>query len=227
MFGGSLGNLLPLAIGIAISPIPIIACILMLFTAKARVNGPAFLVGWVAGVAVATTLVMALSGASGATTATDTGPTIGDAIVLLLGIGAILLGIRQWRSRPKPGETAAMPAWMAAVDQFTPIKALGFGFLLSAVNPKNLALAAAAGLAIDTAVAAGGNAVAMIVLFTIVASLSIAVPVIYLLIGGEGAKATLEGWRAWLATHNAAVMTVLFIVIGAKLAGQGLDAFLG
>ena len=30
MFAGSLGSLLPLAIGIAISPIPIIACILML-----------------------------------------------------------------------------------------------------------------------------------------------------------------------------------------------------
>ena len=35
MFAGSLGSLLPLAIGIAISPIPIIACILMLFSAKA------------------------------------------------------------------------------------------------------------------------------------------------------------------------------------------------
>jgi hypothetical protein len=37
---------------------------------------------------------------------------------------------------------------------------------------------------------------------------------------------TLDGWRTWLAANNAAVMAVLFIVIGAKLVGSGLDAFL-
>ena len=61
MFAGSLGSLLPLAIGIAISPIPIIACILMLFSARARANGPAFLIGWVAGIALVTLLVFRLS----------------------------------------------------------------------------------------------------------------------------------------------------------------------
>ena len=227
MFGGVLGDLLPLAIGIAISPIPIVACILMLFTAKARLNGPAFLLGWVLGVTVVTTLVVLLSDATAATDDTASGPSLGDIILLLLGIGAILLGIRQWRGRPKPGEDAKMPPWMAAIDQFTPVKALGFGFLLSAINPKNLGLAAAAGLVIDQGVAAGGSALAMELLFIILASLSIGVPVIYLLAGGEGAKHTLEGWRTWLEAHNAAVMAVLFVVIGAKLVGGGLDAILG
>ena len=35
---------------------------------------------------------------------------------------------------------------MAAIDDFTFVKALGLGFLLSAVNPKNLIMAAGAGL---------------------------------------------------------------------------------
>jgi hypothetical protein len=227
MFGGSLGDLLPLAIGIAISPIPIIACILMLFSARARVNGPAFLIGWVVGVTLVTTAVVILSGASGTTDATTDGATSGDLIVFLLGAGAILLGIRQWRGRPKPGETPAMPSWMQAIDAFTPGRALAFGVLLSAVNPKNLALAVAGGIVIDSAAATGGNTAAMIALFVILASLSIAVPVLYLLVGGERAKVTLDGWRTWLAAHNAAVMAVLFIVIGAKLLGQGLDGLLG
>jgi len=227
VFGGSLGDLLPLAIGIAISPIPIIACILMLFSAKARVNGPAFLVGWVLGVTVVTTLVVFLSDASAATDDPASGPSLGDLVILLLGIGAILLGLRQWRGRPKPGEDAAMPSWMAAIDGFAPGKAFGFGFLLSAVNPKNLGLAAAAGLVIDEAVANGGNALAMEIVFVVLASLSIAVPVVYMLVGGDAAKKTLDGWRTWLAAHNAAVMAVLFVVIGAKLMGNGLDALLG
>jgi len=227
MFGGSLGDLLPLAIGIAISPIPIIACILMLFSARAQVNGPAFLLGWVVGVAVVTTAVVILSDTSGMTDSTTGGASRKDLIEFLLGVAAILLGVRQWRGRPEPGEAPALPSWMEAIDGFTPGRALAFGVLLSAVNPKNLALAIAGGVAIDSAMAAGGNAAAMIALFVVVASLSIAVPVLYLLVGGERAKVRLDGWRTWLAAHNAAVMAVLFVVIGAKLLGQGLDGLLG
>ena len=226
MFAGSLGSLLPLAIGIAISPIPIIACILMLFSVKARVNGPAFLVGWVAGITLVTLLVFRLSDATGATDEAS-GPSLGDIVVLLLGLGAIALGVKQWKGRPKPGEDAAMPTWMQAIDGFTPVKALGFGVLLSALNPKNLGLAIAAGVVIDQATAAGGNPVAMEILFVAIASVSIAVPVVYMLVGGEGAKRTLEGWKTWLGANNAAVMAVLFIVIGAKLVGSGLDGLLG
>ena len=82
------------------------------------------------------------------------------------------------------------------------------------------------GWLIDQAVANGGNALAMVVVFMVIASLSIAVPVVYMLVGGEGAKKTLEGWRTWLTANNAAVMTVLFIVIGAKLVGSGLDGII-
>ena len=120
-----------------------------------------------------------------------------------------------------------MPTWMQAIDGFTPVKALGFGVLLSALNPKNLGLAIAAGVVIDQATAAGGNAIAMEILFVVIASVSIAVPVIYMLVGGEGAKHTLDGWKTWLQANNAAVMAVLFIVIGAKLVGSGLDGLLG
>src|SRR6478752_8270223 len=98
MFGGSLGSLLPLAIGIAISPVPIIACILMLFSAKARLNGPAFLVGWVAGITLVTLIVFRLSDASGATDAAS-GPSLGDVVILLLGLGAVALGVKQWKGR--------------------------------------------------------------------------------------------------------------------------------
>ena len=37
---------------------------------------------------------------------------------------------------------------------------------------------------------------------------------IYYLLGGEPAKAELDSMKSWLALHNAAVMTVLFLVLG-------------
>ncbi len=48
----AIGDLLPSAVGVALSPVPIIAVILMLGTPKARSNGPAFAVGWVAGLVI-------------------------------------------------------------------------------------------------------------------------------------------------------------------------------
>jgi hypothetical protein len=47
--GEAIGQSLPLAIGVALSPIPIIAVVLMLTTPRARADGPAFVLGWLVG----------------------------------------------------------------------------------------------------------------------------------------------------------------------------------
>lgn len=62
--GEAIGDILPLAIGVALSPVPIIAIVLMLGTPRARVNGPAFAVGWLAGLTVVGTIVLLVVGDS-------------------------------------------------------------------------------------------------------------------------------------------------------------------
>jgi len=56
----------------------------------------------------------------------------------------------------------------------------------------------------------------------IIASLTIAGPVVYYLLGGESVKAKLDEMKDWLVLHNNAVMAVLFVVFGAKLIADGL-----
>jgi hypothetical protein len=53
-------------------------------------------------------------------------------------------------------------------------------------------------------------------------AVTIAGPVIYYLLGGDQATARLDVLKAWLAVHNAAVMTVLFLVFGADLIAMGI-----
>jgi len=53
--GQAISEVLTFAVGVAISPMPIIAVILMLFSQRAKVNGPAFLLGWVLALAVVST----------------------------------------------------------------------------------------------------------------------------------------------------------------------------
>jgi threonine/homoserine/homoserine lactone efflux protein len=218
------GDILPLAIGIAISPIPIIAVILMLFSNRARVNGPAFLVGWVIGVAAVTIVVLLVADASDAATDSDASTGVSWA-KLILGLVLILLGLRQWRTRPQLGEPESTPKWMSAIDAFTPVKALGTGVLLSAINPKNLILAAGAGATLAQAGLSSGDDTVLVILFVLVASVSIAGPVLVYLFGGDKAQHVLDAWKAWLGVHNAAVMTVLLVVMGSILVGKGLDIF--
>jgi Sap, sulfolipid-1-addressing protein len=45
----AIGQVLSLGVGVALSPVPIIAVVLMLGTPRARTNGPAFVLGWVIG----------------------------------------------------------------------------------------------------------------------------------------------------------------------------------
>lgn len=134
----------------------------------------------------------------------------------------MLLAVRHWRNRPAPGETPEPPKWMSAIDTLTPVKAGGLGLLLSAANPKNLALELGAGVSLAQAGVSGGEAAVGLIVFVALASLTIAVPVVFSFGGGERAAQVLDGWRVWLASHSTAVMAVLFVVFGAVLFSQGL-----
>ena len=219
--GQAIGQSLPFAIGVAISPVPIIGVVLMLSAAHGRVTGPAFLVGWIAGLAVLGTAVLLIS--SGAN-ASNSGQPATWLSILKLCLGALLLLVagKQWRGRPRAGENAQLPKWMAAIDRFGAVKALGMGVLLADVDPKNFLITVGAAAAIaQTGVSSGDQAIALAV-FVVVASLGVGAPVaIFFLLGDRAAKLLAE-MKDWMAAHNAAIMTVLLLVIGIKLIGDGI-----
>ena len=183
--GQGISEILTFAVGVAISPVPIIAVTLMLFSQRARVNGLMFLLGWVVALAVVSG-TQYLRAADQANAATDS--TTADTIAwgkIVFGVLLLLLAARNWRSRPAPGTEPEMPKWMAGIDALKPVKALGLGLLLAGVNPKNLMLAAAAGAGLAALGLSTGNAVGSLIVFVVIASITIAGPVVYFLLGGE------------------------------------------
>jgi threonine/homoserine/homoserine lactone efflux protein len=222
--GSAIGDTLPLAIGIAISPIPIIAAILMLLSPKARGTSVGFLIGWVLGIVVAVSVFTLLSAVIPRADP-DAAQPIAGVIKILLGAGLLLLALRQWRSRPKDGEEAALPKWMGAIDSMTAARGLALGFILAAVNPKNLLLAAGAGVTIGSAKLGVGSSIVVVLVFTVIAALSVAVPVIAYLVAAERMSGPLGSLRHWLVQNNATVMAVLLLVIGFVLVGKGIASF--
>lgn len=209
------------AIAIAISPIPIIAVILMLMTPRATRLGVSFLLGWFLGIAVATTATALLSGIVPEPTTDGAQPVLG-VIMLLLGAGLLFLGWRQWRSRPAPGVTAELPAWMAKIDGLRAPAAFGLAFALAAVNPKNLLVAASAGAVIGRSALSTGEFLIVVVVFSAVAALTVLLPVLTALVLPRLAVKALDGIRGWLTDNNAVIMTVLLAVIGVNVLGKGL-----
>lgn len=218
---GVIGQILPFAIGVAIVPIPIIAMVLMLGTPRARRTGPAFAVGWLTGLAIVggLTLMIATGNATD-----DSGEAAAWVTVLklVLGVGFLFLAARTWRNRPRTGEEPKMPAWMGRIDTFTPLKALGAGAVLAAANPKNLALVIAAATTIAEGGLSGGQETVALVVFIVIASVTVLTPLVIYLAMGDRATPILSGIKTWMAANNSTIMIVLLVVLGAVLIGNAI-----
>lgn len=219
-----IGELLPLALGIAISPIPVIAAILMLLSPHARATSVTFLLGWLLGILVAVVVFSLLSGLLPQGDDAADHPVQGW-ITIVLGLGLLLLAVRQWRARPKDGEAAVLPAWMGAIDEMTAVRGLLLGFALAAINPKNLLMAIAAGVAVGDAALDVGAFIVVIAIFVVVAASTVALPVLAYLAAAERMRPALGSLREWLVANNATVMAILLLVLGAVTVGKGLGKF--
>lgn len=220
--GQAIGGSLAFAVGIALSPIPIIAVVLMLTSAKARVNGPLFVLGWLVGLGIVGAIVLAAAGPAGAGKSGSPATWV-SWVKIVLGVLLLLVAARQFRSRPRGDEEPDMPKWMTRIDKTTPLAAFGLAAALSGANPKNLLLAVAGAAAIaQTGIPGGQQALAYLV-FAVIATLGVGIPVgIYFALGARSAR-LLAGLKDWMSEHNAVIMTVLCLIIGAKLIGDAIS----
>jgi Sap, sulfolipid-1-addressing protein len=220
--GQAIGGSLALAIGVALSPVPIIAVVLILTTRRARVNGPLFVLGWLAGLAVVGALVLGVSGPAGASSSGSPATWV-SWVKVVLGLLLLLLAVRQFRGRPKDGEQPHLPKWMATIDDIRPLAACGLAALLAGVNPKNLLLAVGGAASIaQTGIPGGEQAIAYLV-FALVGTLGVGIPVgIYFALGPRADK-PLVTMKDWMGQNNAVIMSVLCLVIGVKLIGDAIS----
>ena len=220
--GEAIGQVLPMAVGVALSPFPIIAVVLMLVTPRAKVNGPLFIVGWLVGLAIVGVIVLGVVGPN--STDDNDGPaTWVSWLKVVLGLVLLLVALKEWRGRPKGDAPPEMPSWMGAIDSFTPVKSAGLGVLLSAHTPKNLLLTVAAGAAIAAVPGlSGGEQAVAYGVFALIATVGVAAPVVIYFVMGDRAPALLGRLRTWMADNNAVIMAVLMLVIGVKILGDGI-----
>ena len=214
----AVGSVLPSALGIVVSPVPVIAVVLMLMAPRAKDASIGFLIGWLAGIAGATVL-------GGALVSVLPDPSGEGAIVavlrIVLGLVLIALAVRSFRSPSGPED---LPGWMAAVDTMSGRRALALGAALAAMNPKNVMMVVAAADSVAAAGLSATETLSTLALFVVLAGTSVAVPVLAHTVAPDRVVAPLARLKEWLIANNSTVMGTLLLVLGVVLVSQGIAA---
>jgi threonine/homoserine/homoserine lactone efflux protein len=222
MISQTVGELLPAAAGIALSPFPIVAIILLLSTTKWLASGVAFTIGWLIGLTaisfVALGLALSTNGSDG-----DAGSVL-DWLRLAIGVALIALAIKKWTTRPRDIDQVEMPGWMKSIDSATPTRAVGLGLLLGGLNPKNLAFALAATAALTDVGLDGNGSFLAVVLFVLLSSTSVIAIVIVRIALGQQAQRHLEATKAFMLANNNVIMMVVLLILGTKILGDAISA---
>ncbi len=213
------GGLLPLALVVAISPTTLTVVILILLSRRRPVVSVVFAVGYVLGIAVGATLLLAL-GAAGMATSNNAGVVAW--LQLVVGLLLLLYGLERWTKRPKPGEDLPAPKWMTAMEDLTVVKSALVSLVLSALRPKNVLMFAAAAVTIGSGHLPIPQDAIAIAIFTVISASTVVVLVVGAVIRQEQLNPTLTWLRAWLQANTVAMMSVLFLLVGVVEIGRGI-----
>ncbi len=214
-----LGTVLPLALVVGLSPLPILPALILLMTPRARANGPAYLAAWLVVLTLLVAVAVWLGGLTDPEPATEEG--IGW-VQVATGVVLLAMAAVKWMRRPRPGDPPKAPGRLAALDGYGPRQSARLGALLAGANPKNLAMAVTAGAEIAVLAEGTAQTVAGVAGFVAVGSIGVAVPILTYAVLGERANPALQRARAWLDRNGTALSVGVLALLGALLLLQGL-----
>lgn len=232
--------LLPLALGVVLSPLAIMALVAVLLSKNARANGTMFMIGWAAAVVVVLSLSFAIF--TVLEVHERSAPPLWVPVVrLVLGAGLIVAAVfvlrrgrvkaQQMAAALTPGDVAAaapqLPGWLHAVETFTPRRSLVLGFGIFVLNPVDASCAILAALDLRLAPLPGVQLFVVAVVFAVLGILPIAAPVIFTLVQGAAAKPLLDRTREWIAGHTSLLNALLLMIIALLQIQKGVSAILG
>ena len=216
----ALAQLLPIAVAVAASSVPIMVTILILLSPKRNRVAIPFLIGWVVGMAG-----VVIASAYGAN-ALPIRPlraeqkAIGIAEIVV-GVALLLTAVLAWRrAAPQPAE--GQSRWIATVERMGPIAAVGLAIALN-LRPKGLLLGVAAGLAIAGARMTDADTVIVFFLYLAVACSTVIVPIISTMLAPTQMQPRLISARDWLERNGGYVTAVMLLVVGLVILVSGIS----
>jgi Sap, sulfolipid-1-addressing protein len=213
------GALLPIAVAVAFSSVPITVTILILLSPNKNSAALPFLVGWVIGAAAVITL-----SALGAQVIPDlprrTQQKMIAILEIVIGSALIVLPLVDLRRRSRT-DTAGLPRWLSAVDSFSPLVSFAVAIVLN-FRPKGLLLGITAGLALHAAGLKIGETAALVAIYTAIATSTVVIPIIASFLAPQRVEPKLISARDWLRDNGRMLTSLIMFMIGVVILGGGL-----
>jgi threonine/homoserine/homoserine lactone efflux protein len=214
-------ELLLAAVGIAINPPAVIAAILLVASSKRKAL--AFAGGWLLGLLVVGGIVMAVG---------ETAEKQGDPAVVMLvikvvvGVALLWLAAVKWRKHRSASGDKELPGWMSKLSEISAPRAFIAAAAYASLNPKTIAFNAAGVLAILDAPFRVEAEWTALVVFALVASLSVTAPVIFAVLAPRRSAGALAFAERWLGENSSAVAAAVLLVLGLMVLYGGVDGLL-
>ena len=216
----ALGPLLPIAVAVAVSTVPIMATILILLSPKRNQSAIPFLIGWVVGMAAV--VVIAAFGANALPIGSFRGQQRAIAISqILVGIALLVAAVMAWR-RATRARSDQGNRWLGRVDRMGPVAALGLALALN-LRPKALLLGAAAGLSVAGSSLKTTEAVIVLAIYVGLSSSTVIVPIVATLVAPAWTQPRLVLARDWLSHNSAYITVVVLLMVGFVILGAGIS----
>jgi hypothetical protein len=214
-----IGQLLPLALAVALSTVPIAAVLTILLSPRKNAAIP-FLIGVLLGMFLVTG-AFAL-GLRFVPDVSVSGKGLGLAIAeMVVGAALIAYAVVLFVRRKRTVQSEELPRWLKIVGNIRAAPALGLGLVL-AVRPKALLLSAAAGIVLGPAHLSVTAFVVVLVLFVAVGGSTVLVPVVFALARPEQAERPLAAAVHWITRNSRIVAILVVLIIGTVILGAGL-----
>jgi hypothetical protein len=205
----------------SVSPSTLVVFILLLATARARVNAAAFLIGW----SISLTIVFAASYAVGGVHGTQAGngSTAVAALEILLGVALAVAAARQWRRRDRPRTSSGVTKKFSAhLKELKPWEAAVVGIL---EQPWTLTAAAAV-------VLVRHHSAFLVVLFAFLvfaflSTATVGLIFVYFARRPGQAEAHLSDLRDRLVQAGPAIFAIVSVALGIYLIVDGVTGIVG
>ncbi|MEM8894939.1 MAG: GAP family protein [Bacteroidota bacterium] len=208
-----LPKLVPMIIGLLISPIPVVALLIILMTPNTGLNAFTFIGGWLTGI-VGVGLVIILfpilsQFESGNSTASN---------IIRLIIGLFFISWALWKSYKRyRNKESTPPKFFSRLDQFKPLNIFLIGLLVSAGNFKNLGFSAAAAIVLNQSLVDLNTKLGYLITYSTLGSLTLFIPMTLYLTLQQRADEILKEWKQWLIKYHDYLLSAVVSFIGVMI----------
>jgi hypothetical protein len=214
-------HILPIALAIAVNPVPVIAALVMPATRRPRANGLAYIGALIGVMGLVGVVVVAAFGGL-VTSGRGAAHEALEFLWLAVGLGFLIAFAVILAKRPRDVRAGDEPTWMRRIGRMGPAGAVLVGIMLVNYELELPALSDILG-----ASASRSHAFVAVAVLVLVACSTPALTVATYLVAPGLTAAALGRAKAWLVRHNRPILLLIFIAVGILYTYKGVRGVLG